>query len=387
MHVQHVQPGSSVLRALGWDHPRCVSPMLACAGAWQEQTGMEVEWAWRSLESFGDEPLEELAPDYDLLVIDHPFCGTAAASGCLAPLDELVPAPAVAGLAADSMGSSHDSYTFCGHQWALAVDAACQVTAVRDDLLGGAAIATWDDVLALARARPGAVALPLAPAHSISSWLTLVANAGAPAAQGSELVVPETGEWAVALLAELFSLGPAEAVGWEPPDALARLTGTDDLACVPLTYGFVTYATPGSVERPCRFVDIPSAGSGPIGSVLGGTGLAVSSTSQRPDDAAAFAAWACGAEAQCRLVAPAGGQPASRTAWHDATVDADAGCFYSGTRATIAAAWVRPREAWWPGFQLAAGRLLTDALAAGAPSAGTFRQLDDLYRTSVGGGS
>ena len=385
--MQHVQPGSSALRALGWAHPRCVAPMLACAGAWKEQTGVEVEWVWRSLESFGDEPLEELAPEYDLLVIDHPFCGTAAESGCLAPLDELVPASTMAELAADSMGSSHDSYTFGGHQWAFAVDAACQVSAVRDDLLGGAPTATWNDVLALARARPGAVALPLAPAHSISSWLTLVANAGAPAAQGSELVVPEAGTRAVALLAELFSLGPAEALEWEPPDALARLTGTDDLACVPLTYGFVTYTTPGRVERVCRFAEIPSAGSGPIGSVLGGTGLAVSSTSDRSDDAAAFAAWACGADVQCRLVAPAGGQPASRTAWHDATVDAASGRFYSGTRATITAAWVRPRDAWWPGFQLAAGRLLTDALAAGAPPAGTFRQLDDLYRTCVGGAS
>src|SRR5262249_19180934 len=162
-----------------------------------------------------------------------------------------------------------------GHQWAFAVDAACQVTAVRDDLLAGAPTATWDDVLALAHARPGAVALPLAPAHSISSWLTLVANAGAPAAEGERLADGGVGTRAVELLMELFALGRRESLGWEPPDALVLLTSTDDLACVPLTYGFVTYATPGLVERPCRFTDIPSAGAGPVGSVLGGAGLAV----------------------------------------------------------------------------------------------------------------
>lgn len=384
MGTHQVRTGSGALLALGWDHPRCVSPMLACSTAWLEQTGVEIGWTWRSLESFGDEPLEAIAPDYDLLVIDHPFCGTAAASGCLTPIDELLPPARVEEIAADSIGSSHSSYTFGGRQWALAVDAACQVTAVRDDLLEGVPVQTWDDVVALARARPGAVALALSPAHSISSWLTLVANAGDPAARSDSLTGVETGVRAIELLAELFSLGPADAVGWEPPDVLARLTRTDELVCVPLTYGFVTYATVGLVERPCRFTNIPSAGAGPIGSILGGTGLAVSSTSQRRQEAAEFAAWASSADTQRRVIASSGGQPASRTAWSDPAIDEAAGGFFSGTRATIDSTWVRPRDAWWPEFQLAAGRLLTRALAAGAPSAATFNDLDDVYRECRG---
>ena len=64
--------------------------MRACAEAWQEDHDVEIAWDWRSLEAFGDQPLEELAPAYDLLVIDHPFCGTAAATRCLAPLDDLL---------------------------------------------------------------------------------------------------------------------------------------------------------------------------------------------------------------------------------------------------------------------------------------------------------
>jgi multiple sugar transport system substrate-binding protein len=358
--------------------------MLACSRTWQHEAGVEVAWQWRSLASFGDEPLEALAPRFDLLVIDHPFCGTAAASGCLLPLDELLPPARLEEIAADSMGSSHSSYTFAGHQWALAVDAACQVTAIRDDLLDGASTQTWDDVVALARSRPGAVALPLSPAHSISSWLTLVANAGDPAAHGPSVVDTETGTRAIELLAELFSLGPAEAVEWEPPDVLGRLTATNELACVPLTYGFVTYATSDLVKHRCRFTDIPSAGSGPVGAILGGTGLAVSSACRRKEEAAAFAAWACGRDAQCRIVARSGGQPASRAAWEESTIDEAAGGFYSGTRATITSAWVRPRDAWWPEFQLTGGRMLTRALADGAPSSVTLHELDGLYRNCRG---
>ena len=66
------------LRALGWDHERCTAPMRACSEAW-ERLHPEVELVWqnRSLTAFGDEPLEEIAHRYDLIMIDHPFCGTA----------------------------------------------------------------------------------------------------------------------------------------------------------------------------------------------------------------------------------------------------------------------------------------------------------------------
>lgn len=359
--------------------------MRACADEWQREHGVDVVWDWRSLEAFGDQPLEELAPAYDLLVIDHPFCGIAAATGCLTPLDDLLPAATLEALADDAIGPSHTSYSFAGHQWGLATDAACQVTAVREDLLGEPAPGTWDELLALSRARPGWVALPLAPAHSVSSFLTLCANRGASPAAGDGLVAEAAGVAAIELLAALYDAGPPEMIEWEPPDALDRLTSAGDLACLALTYGFVTYARAQEVESPCRFVDIPSAGLGPIGSVLGGAGLAVSAASARPREAAAFAAWASGADVQRRLVAASGGQPGSRSAWLDPGTDASARRFFSGTLETITAAWVRPRDAWWPAFQLEAGRLLTASLARGAPSASTFTALDTLYRDCSGG--
>ena len=98
-----------------------------------------------------------------------------------------------------------------------------------------------------------------------------------------------------------------------------------------------------------------------------------------PAEAAAFAAWASGAEAQHDIVARAGGQPGHRSAWDDPELDALAGRFYSGTRASIEAAWVRPRDGWWPAFQLDAGRLLTDNLLDGDPDNLTGR-LHELHR-------
>ena len=317
------------LRALGWDHDRCMRPMLACAEAWAEQNpAVEISWERRSLTDFGDQPLEDVTHRFDLVVIDHPFCGTAAELGCLRPLDELLAPETLGALRADAVGPSHRSYEFGGHQWGLATDAACQVAAVRPDLLGGRRVpVTWDEVTSLAHELAGRVALPLSPPHALSSFLTLCANAGAAVAEQSERLVDRaTGEHAVALLLELARLGPGEAVDWEPPDALDRLSGTDDLVYVPLTYSYVTYA-----------------------------------------------------DAQRTIVGPTGGQPGSRAAWDDAKLDEACGGFFSGTRATIDAAWVRPRDAWWPLFQLEGGIALTQALRDQASPGAALDAVEAAY--------
>src|SRR5438034_825675 len=116
------------LRGLGWDHERCTAPMRACTEEWERlHPDLELVWENRSLTAFGDEPLEDVAHRYDLLVIDHPFCGTARATGTLIPLERILAPDVLASLAADAIGPSHDSYSYDGSQWGLATDAACQV--------------------------------------------------------------------------------------------------------------------------------------------------------------------------------------------------------------------------------------------------------------------
>ena len=121
------------------------------------------------------------------------------------------------------------------------------------------------------------------------------------------------------------------------------MTTTDEIAYVPLTYGYSTYAT--AAERPCRFVDVPTAAGGrPAARCSAAPAWPSRPRRRSPAEAAAFAAWASGAEAQRDIVARTGGQPGHRSAWDDPELDALAGGFYSGTRASIDGAWVRPRE-------------------------------------------
>jgi multiple sugar transport system substrate-binding protein len=361
--------------------------MEACTREWSRlHPEVAISWEARSLTGFGDQPLGEVADQYDLLAIDHPFCGSAEAAGILRPLDELLTPEQLAELRADSIGPSYDSYTFTGHQWAIPTDAACHVSAARPDLLdGGPLPTTWDEALALARRVTPRVATPLAPAHAISCFLTLCANAGLPAASDpSQLVPKDVGLRALDILSELHALGPRPATQWEPPDVLGLLTTTDAIVYVPLTYSYITYVSPTAVPYPCRFGAIPSAGAGPVGAILGGAGLAVSATSAHPEQAAAFARWAASVGAQGTFVFASGGQPSSRSAWTDLELDRKARGFFSDTAATLESAWVRPRDAWWPQFQLEGGRVLAAGIEDGNDAHTVLRRLESVYRSRAG---
>src|SRR5690606_7745100 len=108
----------------------------------------------------------------------------------------------------------------------------------------------------------------------------------------------------------------------DPIAALELMATSDRFAVMPLGYGYVSYARPGFRPHRLKFVDIPAAGTlGPIGSAIGGTGIAVSAFSARRDDAIAYAYFVAGAEVQKGLYAKAGGQPGHGLAWEDGAVN------------------------------------------------------------------
>jgi multiple sugar transport system substrate-binding protein len=92
--------------------------MVATAQRFLEMNpSVEVRWEKRSLQEFADYPVEKLVETFDLLVIDHPFSGYAAAHRVLLPLEEHFSNDFLAEQASESVGRSHKSYYYGGHQW------------------------------------------------------------------------------------------------------------------------------------------------------------------------------------------------------------------------------------------------------------------------------
>src|SRR5579884_4211985 len=107
------------LRGITWNHTRGYLHMVATAQrSLETHPDVSIRWDVRSLQAFGDAPIEELVRRYDLLIIDHPFIGQAAENGLFLPLDEFLSRDFLDDQARNSVGASHASYQYEGHQWA-----------------------------------------------------------------------------------------------------------------------------------------------------------------------------------------------------------------------------------------------------------------------------
>ena len=368
---------SVTLRGMTWDHPRGFDPLVACSRVWHELTGVEVLWERRSLQDFESFPVQTLARQYDLIVIDHPHVGQITREQCLLPLDGTTPAQ-------QFVGASLDSYRWEGRLWALPIDAAAQVQAFRPDQLS-APIAEWPAMLELSRA--GRVHCPMRPPHNLMALFTLCGLHGRLARESSEAEFfdPEVGVRAYESLRELVALVGHDCFALDPIQVFEAMSQPESpIACVPLIYGYVSYARAGF--RPARigFGDIPvlCAGAMPSGSALGGTGIAVSAWSSRAQAAREFASWVASDAVQSGPYAAAGGQPANVAAWADSVVNAPVYGFYTNTWATLDGSWVRPRHDGYMRFQEAGAQRLLTALRVGERATMAIAALNGLFRAS-----
>ena len=354
----------ALLRGVTWRHDRGLAPMLATAARFCDQhSGVSIEWEARSLQEFGDAPLDVLARRYDLIVVDHPFIGTVAQKRCFLALDDYLSAEKLNEIEADSIGGSYDSYKMEGHLWALPIDAAAQVSGFRIDLLESAGVGipgTWDDVFQIASIRPGFVSVALSPVDALMCFFSLCANGGeTPFTRNDGAVVNRGyGECALDLLSKLAKLSFDDAVSTNPIAIWERMSSSDEIAYCPLAFGYSNYSRSGYRANVLSFGQIPSSGFGSIGSTLGGAGLAISSTCRFPEIAIEYTAWVASQSCQSTLYVESGGQPGSRTAWRNEAANALTGGYFLNTLPALEHAWVRPRYAGFVNIQTEAAALI-----------------------------
>ena len=389
------------LSGLTWDHPRGYRVLDALAGALEPD--VSVHWQRQPLEGFESRPLRTLADDFDLLVVDHPGLGEAIRDGALLPLDEVFGAQELAAWRTGSVGASYDSYVLGGRPWALPLDAAAQVAVARPDLME-ARPASWEQACQAARTHPAA--LCLGGPHALLMFSAICATTGAAPARDDEtagdhglpgdhrsagdhrpFVAEAAGMDALEVMSDLLGHAERELSQRNPIGVLDAMAARGGPAYCPLVYGYVTYQRPlGGEPGSSRLAafDAP-AGPGGIGSVLGGTGVAITRSAVEPGAAAALIRTLLSDEVQISLYAELGGQSSARRAWQHPGADAAGGGFYRATLATVEQAWVRPRFAGYPEFQTAASALLREGLLAGEPHAGLVRRVNELYGSARAG--
>ncbi|QYH34947.1 extracellular solute-binding protein [Salinibacterium sp. M195] len=351
----------TIVRGMTWEHERGYGSVVKAAEAYRSVApDVEVQWEYRSLQAFADQDLESLVEQYDLLVIDHPHIPIAAEDALFTPLNGRGFDAELATLAAQSVGRSHESYQHLGQQWGLALDAAAQVAAYRPDLLESPP-RNWDEVMALAE--EGRVLWPFKPVDAYSSLITIASGLGEdPMATPGVFLSEEVLTRSMELLTRLARLVPADNAGFNPIQVADVLAESDTFAYSPLLFGYTNYSRAGYRPNRVQYIDIPSSTRGVAGSLLGGAGIAVSSRSEVMDAAIAHAFWLASGPVQEGSYYDGGGQPGNTVAWESARTNADSLDFFTGTRATLEGAYMRPRFATYIDLQNAVSPLVTSAL-------------------------
>ena len=375
------------LKGLTWDHPRGYVPLLGGIPEYQAHNPeIKIQWDRRTLREFGEAPIEQYLDRYDLLIVDHPFVGFAAAHDALVDLAPFINEAQKLHFAADSLGPSWQSYWYGGGLWAFPLDAATQVASYRPDLLRALSPAvpdTLDDVLHLgekARSAGKYIVVPACPTDAISLFFTLSANLGYPIAEESERFVDDSvASEVLDRLRALIRLSHPRSLEWNPIQVYDFMIGGSDAIYCPYGFGYSNYSRVGNPVR-LKFTNAPAAGArGCAGTILGGTGIAVSKLSSHPSEAIAYAKWLTSPEHQRGPYFRDGGQPASLTAWTDPSVDATSDGFFSGTLQTLQTAYLRPRFDGFVRFFEAAGIEINRCLRGEGTDAMLIRLLNDRY--------
>ena len=378
------------LRGITWDHPRGYQPLADNAARFSAaHPDIEVEWSRRSLRDFGVQPIEDLARQFDLLVIDHPFTGRARALGCLLDLRELFPAGFHAMLEKETVGPSTRSYDY-GGIWGLPTDAACQVASYRPDLLAELGFdgppRTFSDVLQLGRAARKAgkyITLPTCQTDSSCLVASVSANLGHPIQpRDDKMIEPAVFEATLGHLRELVELTNPESRDWNPIQTYDAMVSRDDLVYLPFAFGYSNYSRTGAA-KPLAFADVAGPGPDPrAGAILGGAGCAISSECRNVEAAVAYLAWVHRPEHQAGDYFVHGGQPGLRTAWTDASVNAACGDFFANTLETIDKSYLRPRfDGFIPAYEHMA-LLVHRWLKYGGDTAALITEANDIYASA-----
>jgi multiple sugar transport system substrate-binding protein len=380
------------LKGLTWDHPRGYAPLLGGAPQYERRhSEIKIHWDRRTLREFGEAPIEQHLDRYDLLIVDHPFVGFAAAHAALVDLAAHVSEAEKLRFAADSVGPSWESYWYGGGLWAFPIDAATQVASYRPDLLLALSPAvpnTFDGVLELgkkARKTGKYIVVPACPTDAISLFFTLSANLGYAIREDRELFLDDSAATEVLdRLHALIALAHPKSVEWNPIQVYDFMISSSDAVYCPYGFGYSNYSRVGNSVR-LKFTNAPAAGQrGCAGTMLGGTGIAISKLSAHPLEAIAYAKWLVSPEHQRGTYFREGGQPASLSAWTDSSVNAMADGFFSGTLKTLQTAYLRPRFDGFVRFFEAAGIEISRCLRREVKDAALIQWLNDRYAMQRG---
>jgi multiple sugar transport system substrate-binding protein len=374
-----------VLKGITWGHSRGYTPLIAFSQRFSELfPAIEVVWKKRSLQEFADFPIEELTKDFDLLIIDHPWVGCAAATDCVLALDKWLPTAYLNNQSHHSVGVSHSSYNYEGCQWALAIDASTPAASYRKELLEKSNLtlpSEWSQVLEMAR--KGKVAAPAIPIDMLMNfYMFCIAHGNEPFQNEDMMIDEDTGLHALETMREFYSLLDKKMFSYNPIAVAEIMTTTNDYCYCPFAYAYSNYSRKGYAKNILHYTDLVQMNGKKFRGTIGGTGLSISSFSENKEWAVKFAEMIVSEECQSTFYMQHGGQPGHKAAWTNEEANKLSNNFFRNVLPTMENGYLRPRYNGYLHFQDKAGHPLHQFLLHGGNAKNVLGKFNLLYQES-----
>ena len=321
---------------------------------------------------------------YDLIVIDHPWAGFCFDQNLVLDLKMLLTPVQWDDLEQNCVGESFASYHYENKLLAIPIDAATPAPSWRPDLLTKKNLqlpATWNDLIELADQKQAI--MPGFGADLFLNWLMLLHALDAhPFAMPDSVGDKEIALEAMQLLKRLAEPMPEEIFEWNPIKIAELMTQSDDYAYCAFAYSYGNYCRRSYVKNPLRYGNLIQLNGKPLRSILGGTGISISSGCKEVQIALDFSLFCANATIQSSLYTYSGGQPVRREAWLSEDLKSFTGEFFADSYHAHEQALLRPRYNGYVAFQEEAGQPLQQFIKGEISIDKAWRTIDNHYQKS-----
>ena len=378
---------STLIKGIAWNHSRAFPPLVATAQRYEElHPNTRIQWEKRSLDEFGHQPIDQMVEAYDLIIIDHPWAGFCFQKHLVLDLKPHLSPEQWRDLETNSIGKSFTSYYFQDKLMAVPIDAATPSASYRQDLLQRHSISlpdNWDQLLLLADQKKAV--MPAFGADLFLNWSMLVeALEGDLVVDKDQICKPEIGRQSMELLKRLSEPMPDQIYDANPIQVAEWMTQTDEIFYCPFAYSYNNYCRESFCgNRKLSYAPLVTLqGNTPLRSIIGGTGIAISSQCKEPQPALDYALFTSSRKVQSGIYSLAGGQPSRRDSWRDLQDNPLYGGFYQNAFSDQERALIRPRYSGYVPLQSEGGIPLQQYLKDEISLQVAWDSLNQSYRKS-----
>ncbi|MBT8299059.1 MAG: hypothetical protein KJO52_12065, partial [Maribacter sp.] len=224
---------------------------------------------------------------------------------------------------------------------------------------------------------------PLCPTDMWCSFLTFCAQEGGRDFIQNYEIDRGIGTRAIDQLKLHLGFLHPDSINWNPIQVLDKMAEEEEIVYAPYLFGYTNYSRKGYAKNRLSFLDSPINPMHSVSTILGGVGLAVSTTCRHKEIAVELLDYIADPDIQAEYYVQHQGQPAGILAWQSETNNTLCNDFFNNTMTTMQNAYVRPQHPGWNQFQEQGADLIHAGIIQNIAAEAMIKDLNERYKSIV----